>query len=164
MVRIILEGLVISFSLDDFSAIIFCSFRGLPWMVTFSLFSIKWLIVLLVIFYGTGKIFAWLERGPITKMAKERLKGSGAEGWINYPRKKGEEVKMKITEWLGKRKKLIIFLACLPIPFPYLGSLVGPLTAAMIAAMKIKYGFLLLSLATLFKAFVLCSLVYYFFS
>lgn len=158
---IILEGLLLSFASDDISAITFCSLRGLPWIVTFTVFSAKWLIALLVIFYGTSKILSWLERYWIARTTRKMWKKLSPQ-WIHYQTAKRESIEIKIRKWISKRKKLVFLLACLPVPIPYLGGLVGTATVVIVATMKVKYGLLLLVLATILKSFLLSSFIYFF--
>ncbi len=161
MGKIVLEGLAIFFFADDMAGMAFYALRGLPWSITFSLFAIKWLLGLLVIFYGTGRILTWLKQHRAHGAAKERLKDSREDRWVNYPKRKQEELKLKITEWLSQRKKWIIILAFLPIPVPYLGALIGVAIIALVRAMEIKYGLFFLVLTTVLKALLLCSFIYY---
>lgn len=123
---------IASMILNPWIGIIFYKLAGFSFIFTFSLLIIREIVYLVLAYRG----FSWI----VLRVAEsERITG-------------------KIVNWITERnKKVCCILAFIPI-VPCLP------TSVMIAVklMKVRYGFMILCAAMLFKAFVCCSLIYFF--
>ena len=147
---IILQGLPILFLAHDGVAIVFYFLRGLPfWLVT-ALISIKWILGMILLFYATSWLVKWLKKSFFVEKIKSKI-----PEWLKSSL--GQERSQKrLISWVLKRKNWIVIL----LSFVPYSNLLGIASIVAVRTLKIKYGFLILLVATVFKALVFCFTLY----
>jgi len=147
---IVLQDLPILFLVHDGVAITFYFLRGLPFWLVAILISIKWILGMVLIFYATSWLVKWLKKTFFIEKIKAKI-----PEWLKFSFDQ-ERSQKRLIGWILKRKKQIVILLAF---IPY-SNLLGIATIIAMRTLKIKYGFLIPLIATVFKALVFCFTIY----
>jgi hypothetical protein len=123
---------IASMILNPWLGIIFFQVAGFSFIFTFCLLIIREIVYLVLVYRGFS--------------------------WVVLMVEKTEKITGKLVNWItGRSREVCCILAFVPF-VPYLS------TSMMISVklMKIRYGFMILCAAMLFKAFICCSVIYFF--
>ena len=147
---IVLQGLPVLFLAHDGAAIIFYFLQDLPFWLVAVLISVKWILGMVLIFYATSWLVKWLKKAFFIEKIKAKI-----PEWLKFSFNQ-ERSQKRLIVWILKRKNWIVIL----LSFVPYSNLLGVATIIAIRTLKIKFGFLILLIATVFKALIFCFTIY----
>jgi len=131
---------------------------GVPLWAAVIMNTAKSLIVMVGTFWLVGKAETWMKRWPkIESRVIRWRRWRDSMDYNNLLYRKRLVVRMLswLPRWLLKRRKGVV-IACAFLPLPFLPAAVIP----AVAVMKIRHGFLLLVVASIFRSGVFCWAFY----
>jgi len=158
MGKIIWAGLPLLL-INDWMGLSFYHAMSVPLWLMAAIDTIKGIVFLLLVFFGTGWIVTLLGKCGLVKAIFDKIIYLISQAGENSYRTRRRKFNEKAVHWFLIRKEWMVLTAAFVPWVPVLSTIV----IVAVRLMRIRHGLLFLLLATVFKALVLCWTIYYLF-